>query len=187
MGSAVSMTRKVPEYQRRALDPKEPLTNAQAREYLVFQIMQVLSAPLIGVTVYYLYGPDAPTKSVFLGFAAEPILLSIPSLVDKLKPAESVSSLVGTGPVSVTVSPGQVSLKAGQPATFAATVASAGNTSVRWLMIPSDPSAGKLDQTSSFTAQYTAPPTGTEQTVTITAHSIADPTKSGSAIVKLTP
>jgi len=48
MGSAVSMTRKVPEHQRRALDPKEPLTNAQAREYLVFQIMQVLSAPLIG-------------------------------------------------------------------------------------------------------------------------------------------
>jgi len=192
MGGAVSMTRKVPEYQRRALDPKEPLTNTQAREYLVFQIMQVLSAPLIGVTVYYLYGPDTPAKSVFLGFAAgfasEPILLSIRGLVDKLRPAESVSSLVATGPISVTISPGEISLKEKEEVTFSATVTYVANPGVTWSMSPADANAGKIEQTGLATARYKAPDEITSaRTVTITARSAAGPTKSGTATVKLNP
>jgi hypothetical protein len=192
MGSAVSMTRRVPEYQRRALDLKEPFTNAQARECLVFQIMQVVSAPLIGMTVYYLYGPDTPAKSVFLGFASgfasEPILISIRGLVEKLKRAESVSSPAATGPVAVAVSPGEISLKAKGIATFTAVVTYAANPGVTWSMSPADASAGGIEQAGVATVRYTAPDKiGTAQTVTITARSAADPAKSGSATIKLVP
>src|SRR5260370_33598846 len=93
VGGAISMTRRVPEYQRRALDSRDPLTNAEAREYLVFQIMQVITAPLIAVTAYYVYHPGTPVESVVLGFASgfasEPILLMIRALVDKLTPAQA--------------------------------------------------------------------------------------------------
>jgi hypothetical protein len=44
-GGAVSMTRRVPEYQRRAMASQDPMTNEQAGENLVFQIMQVATAP----------------------------------------------------------------------------------------------------------------------------------------------
>jgi hypothetical protein len=192
MGSAVSMTRRVPEYQRRALDLKEPFTNAQARECLVFQIMQVVSAPLVGMTVYYLYGPDTPAKSVFLGFASgfasEPILISIRGLVEKLKRAESVSPPAATGPVAIAVSPGEISLKAKGIATFTAVVTYAANPGVTWSMSPMDASAGGIEQAGVATVRYTAPDKiGTAQTVTITARSAADPAKSGSATIKLVP
>jgi hypothetical protein len=190
MGSAVNMTRRVPEYQRRALDPKESLTNAQVREYLVFQIMQVLSAPLVAVTAYYLYGPDTAAKSVFLGFASgfasEPILLSIRGLADKLKPAETLSPLVSTTPVTVTISPPAVSLKAGETQTLVATVANATNAGVTWVPLPS--SAGPIAPIDSTSARYTAPSQiGEKRLVTIIARSVADPTKSGSTTIELTP
>ena len=93
-GGAISMTRRVPEYQRRAMDARDTLTNVDARESLVFQIMQVLSAPLIAVTVYYILRPGSLTESVVVGFgsgfASEPILLLIRGLVEKLSPAKSV-------------------------------------------------------------------------------------------------
>lgn len=189
MGSAVSMTRKVPEYQRRALDPKEPLTNAQAREYLVFQIMQVFSAPLIVVTAYYLFGPDTRAKSVLLGFASgfasEPILLAIRGLADKLRPVDVLSTVGGTAPTAVTVSPPTISLKAGESYRFTAMVTPpTANPAVTWSIDPPPPDAGDILQTGVYTAPKTIT---TPPTVTITAHSVADPTKSGSAIVKLTP
>jgi hypothetical protein len=106
IGGAVSMTRRVPEYQRRAMDSRDPLTNAEAREYLVFQIMQVITAPLIAVTAYYIYRPERPLESVVLGFASglasEPILLMIRALVDKLTPATQAPH---PGAISVTVTP----------------------------------------------------------------------------------
>ncbi len=97
MGGAVSMTRRVPEYQRRTLDIEDrDMTPDKARENLVFQIMQVFSAPLVAVTAYYLFEPDSGAKSVLLGFvsgfASEPILLAIRALVEKLTPAASLST-----------------------------------------------------------------------------------------------
>jgi len=97
MGGAVSMTRRVPEYQKRALDIDDrDMTLHYARENLVFQIMQVISAPLIAVTFYYLIEPTSGAQSVLLGFAAgfasEPILLAIRALVEKLAPAASLST-----------------------------------------------------------------------------------------------
>jgi hypothetical protein len=93
MGAAVSMTRRVPEYQGRVTLPQgspKSITREQAREYLVFQIMQVISAPLIAITAYFLVEPGARASSVALGFASgfasETILLVIRALVEKLEP-----------------------------------------------------------------------------------------------------
>lgn len=99
MGSAVSMTRRVPEYQRRvylpASDP-ESMTRERGRERLVFQIMQVLSAPLIAIAAYYTIKPTDIAVSVLLGFssgfASETILLAIRALVTKLNPLEPKQS-----------------------------------------------------------------------------------------------
>lgn len=131
IGGAVSMTRRVPEYQRRARreaqgagadreepagpggqgsqgtpedqgdkgakNPKQtqgeaqdPISQEEARECMIFQIMQVISAPLIAITAYYLIDPGSRAATVVLGFssgfASETILLAIRALVDKLKP-----------------------------------------------------------------------------------------------------
>ncbi|MGH7831234.1 MAG: hypothetical protein ACREP8_13775 [Candidatus Binatia bacterium] len=99
MGAAVSMTRRVPEYQGRlmlAQNSQKYITREQAREYLVFQIMQVVSAPLIAITAYYLVEPDLRATSVALGFASgftsETILLVIRALVEKLEPQTQQAS-----------------------------------------------------------------------------------------------
>lgn len=105
IGAAINMTRRVPEYQRQvflyssrieANDPEiEPhpdeITYEDAREYMVFQLMQVISAPMIAVTAYYLLTPSTSFASVSLGvisgFAAETILVSLRVFADKLTPA----------------------------------------------------------------------------------------------------
>jgi len=116
------MTRRVPEYQGRAMDLQDPLTNVQARGFLVFQIMQVISAPLIAVTAYYIVKPTTPLTSVVLGFgsgfASEPILLMIRSLVEKLSPAQPAEPSA----ISVRVEPPSVTLQPKQTQQFTAKV-----------------------------------------------------------------
>jgi hypothetical protein len=94
MGGLVSMMRRVPEYQRR-ISPECPehITCEQAREFLVFQIMQVLSAPLIAITAYYAFEPTSRATSIALafitGFSSELILLYVRALTVRLRPEES--------------------------------------------------------------------------------------------------
>jgi RHS repeat-associated protein len=83
-------------------------------------------------------------------------------------------------PVAVTVVPGVASLPAAGTQQFAATVANATNTAVTWTLDPVG--VGSI----STTGIYTAPPTlSGQQTVSIIATSVADPTQSASATVTL--
>ncbi|MGE3539345.1 MAG: hypothetical protein AB7N91_18175 [Candidatus Tectimicrobiota bacterium] len=95
IGGAVSMTRRVPEYQRRAADPDDLMTPEKAREYLVFQIMQLISAPLIAITIYHLVAPASRATAIVLGFASgfasEPILLGIRALTEKMYPQKAAA------------------------------------------------------------------------------------------------
>ena len=187
MGSAVSMTRRVPEYQRRAFGSHETLSNAQARENLVFQIMQVFSAPLIVMAAYYLLGPDTRTTSVLVGFASgfasEPILLAIRGLADKLGPAGAEEPAQPTV-ISVSVAPSSVDLLPGKSQLFTATVTNSANSAVTWSTDP--PNIGTLSQTGLYTAPATIPANPAERAITILAVSAADPTKRGSATISLT-
>lgn len=176
IGGAVSMTRRVPEYQRRAMSSQDPLTNQQARESLVFQIMQVASAPLIAIVTYYVVNPTTTLESVVLGFgsgfASEPILLMIRGLVEKLSPE-------GPAPaarITVRVDPPTKILEPGKSHQFTAHIAGAPTSEVTWLIVPSD--AGSISQSGYYTA-----PNEVGKTVTITACSVADRTKCGIASV----
>jgi hypothetical protein len=179
IGGAVSMTRRVPEYQRRAMSTQDALTNQQARESLVFQIMQVVSAPLIAAAAYYIVNPSNRLGSVVLGFgsgfASEPILLMIRGLVEKLSPSGSSPP----APISVRVDPATKMLPPGGSQQFSAHVTGAPTSEVTWLIVPSD--AGSITQSGLYTA-----PKDEGKTVTITACSVADRTKCGNASITTT-
>lgn len=84
--------------------------------------------------------------------------------------------------ITVSVSPSTASLFAGQAQQFTATVENTGNTGVTWTISPS--SAGSI----SSSGLYTAPSSITaQQTVTVTAISQADDTKTGTATITLLP
>jgi len=181
-GGAISMTRRVPEYQRRAMDAHDPLTNDEAREYLVFQIMQLFTAPLLAVTAYYILNPSTSQQTVVLGFASgfasEPILVMIRALVDKLKPAQEAP-----GPISVNLAPSPATVPVGGTMQFTAAVPGSANRQVTWLIDPPDGTAGTISQS----GYYIAPNELPTKAVTITARSVADPAKSDSAGVKVEP
>ena len=83
--------------------------------------------------------------------------------------------------ITVSVSPATASLSASQPQQFTATVANTANTAVTWTI---SPSVGGI----SSSGLYTAPSSITaQQTVTVTATSQTDTSKTGTAIITLTP
>lgn len=121
VGGAVSLSRRIPEYQKRSdiaflgSDGQSPLAAVDAREGVVFQIMQLLSAPFIAMSAYYIVGPSTLATAVGLafacGFASEPILLMIRGMISGIRPEGtrlsssqrlSISGLIenGQGPVS---------------------------------------------------------------------------------------
>jgi Carboxypeptidase regulatory-like domain len=117
-GGAVSLTRRVPEYQKQAADDYVATANApklrphRLREYLIFQIVQFISAPFIAVVAYYVVAPTAMSATVALGFAAgfasEAILLMIRAAVDKIKPAGVQETSAGSVSGYVTDLQGQI-------------------------------------------------------------------------------
>jgi hypothetical protein len=84
-------------------------------------------------------------------------------------------------PVSVFVSPASATLAASQTQQFTATVSNSTNTAVNWTI---SPNMGSI----SSTGLYTAPANiASQQTITVTATSLADSTKSAAATITLTP
>jgi len=111
--------------------------------------------------------------------SAQTITVTATSAADNTKTGSATVTLV---PVAVSVAPPAASLFASQTQQFTATVTGATNTSVTWSIGPTDP--GSI----SGTGLYTAPSSiATTQTVTVTATSVADNTKLGTATVTLNP
>lgn len=113
IGGAVSMTRRVPEFQERVYLRKGEhniITREHARRLLVFQILQVFTAPLIASTAYYVFKPPSPSISVLIGFASgfasEGILNKISDLIAKLSPAEAQAARP-SAPTIVAIEPHQ--------------------------------------------------------------------------------
>ena len=101
VGGAVSLSRRIPEYQRRLhpdykpepTDKEGKMREFEAREYVVFQVMQLVSAPFLAVATWYIVTPSglstAATLAFGTGFASEPLLLMIRGLVEGIKPEAS--------------------------------------------------------------------------------------------------
>ncbi|MBZ5675069.1 MAG: immunoglobulin domain-containing protein [Acidobacteriia bacterium] len=111
--------------------------------------------------------------------SGQTVTVTATSTVDNTKSGSATVTLV---PVAVTVAPPTASLFASQTQQYTATVTGTGNTSVTWSIGASDP--GSI----SGTGLYTAPSSiASTQTVTVTATSVADNTKLGTATVTLNP
>jgi uncharacterized protein (TIGR03437 family) len=111
---------------------------------------------------------------------AQSVTVTATSVADPSKSANAMVQLAPAGVVTVNVNPSSGALTASQSTQFTATVTGNANTSVTWSM---SPSVGSLSNGS-----YTAPSViDTAQSVTVTATSVADPSKSASATVQLTP
>jgi hypothetical protein len=97
------MMRKLPEYHYRATrdypqayeekaargeEPQPPLTPEEARDYVVFQMLQVMSAPVIAIVAYSWAEPERVSATVVLafaaGFSAEVILMAVRGMTDRL-------------------------------------------------------------------------------------------------------
>lgn len=110
IGGAISLSRRIPEIQKRT-DPSYPGTSAQtklklyeAREQVVFQIMQLVSAPFIAICSFHVLEPKGTPSAVALafgsGFASETILLMIRGVVDGLRPGVAQTIATETTPLN---------------------------------------------------------------------------------------
>ena len=67
----------------------------EVREVVVFQIMQLVSAPFLAVATWFIVSPMSLTAAATLafgtGFASEPLLLMIRGLVEGIRPAGSAA------------------------------------------------------------------------------------------------
>jgi len=106
------------------------------------------------------------------------------SIADSSKIASSAVTLMppaATTAVSVTVSPQIVNVSSGQMQPFAATVTGTTNSQVTWSLSPLN--VGSI----STAGILTAPVVTSLQAIAVTATSVADPTKSATAIATVTP
>ena len=96
IGGAVSISRRIPEFQRRSdlqyvSTEKEPfMPPYRVREAVVFQIMQLISAPFLAIATMQVIEPNtlasASTLAFATGFFSETILYMIRGVVEGLKP-----------------------------------------------------------------------------------------------------
>ena len=96
IGGAVSISRRIPEFQRRSdlqyvSTEKEPfMPPYRVREGVVFQIMQLISAPFLAIATMQVIEPNtlasASTLAFATGFFSETILYMIRGVVEGLKP-----------------------------------------------------------------------------------------------------
>ena len=126
--------------------------------------------PAVGTVVNGVYtAPVAINNS-------QTVTITATSVVDSTKTA---SATVALQPIAVTVGPASATLGAGQSASFTASVTGTSNTGVTWSL---NPAVGTV-----VNGVYTAPASiGNAQTVTITATSVVDSSKSATASVSLT-
>lgn len=115
IGAAISLTRRIPELQKRSepgyvgTDDQPRLDNRTVREAVVFQIMQLITAPFIAMVAYYAIAPNGVASGIALafmsGFGSELVLLQIRGVVEGLHPKSSVklgatSTATGVGAIS---------------------------------------------------------------------------------------
>ena len=163
-----------------------PVISPASGSYSTPQTVTIADATA-GATIYYTTNGSAPTTAspIYTG----PFTVSNTETVNAIAAAtgyynSAIASSTYTiaSAVTVTVVPASTTLTPGQTQQFFANVSNTSNTAVTWTISPagvgSVSAAGLYSAPTSITAQ---------QTVTITATSQADSTKSGSAAIVLQP
>lgn len=126
-------------------------------------------------------GLYAAPSTILTSQTSVPQVVSV-TAISGADPSVSASSTVSlVPPVSVTVSPGRVSLTPSQTQAFTAAVANTPNTAVTWSL---SPAVGRISAAGVYTAPAAMP---SSPTVTVIATSMSDPTKSGVAELTTVP
>jgi hypothetical protein len=113
--------------------------------------------------------------------SAQSVTVTATSVADTTKAASAVVTLQPQAVVALSVTPATATLTASKAQQFTAAVTGSSNTSVTWSM---NPAVGTL----SASGLYTAPASiASTQTVTVTATSAADTSKTAAAVVTLQP
>jgi hypothetical protein len=112
--------------------------------------------------------------------AAQTVTVTVISAADSTKSASATVTL--NPPVTVSLTPFSVSLQPSQNQTFTATVSGSSNTGVTWSFSPALGSLASGTTTAVYIAPSTAP---TTQSVTVTASSMADSSKTATAAITL--
>jgi hypothetical protein len=111
------------------------------------------------------------------------ITVSATSVADPTKSGTTTVTVTASGPtISVSVTPNTVTVAVNQMQQFTASVTNTSNTSVTW-MVNGVTGGTSTVGTISSSGAYTAPGTVPSGTITVSATSVADPTKSGTATV----
>ena len=108
------------------------------------------------------------------------VTVTATSVADPTKAA--VAAIALNPPVTISVNPPSASLTANQTLQLTATVSGSTNQQVNWNLSPAG--IGSVSATGLYTSPASIP---VQQTVTVTATSVADSTKSSASVVTLTP
>lgn len=133
-------------------------------------------SPVVGTITNGVYTAPATITTL------QTIMLTVASMADPTKTAQSAITLTPPAPVTISVSPNQATLLASQTQQFTASIQGTTNTAVSWSIFPT------TSGTITSGGLYTAPSSVTSsQTVWVTATSAADSTKSATSVVTLSP
>ena len=131
-------------------------------------------------------GPEIATGSAS-GLYTAPAAISTAQIVDASATSPSHPGITGVATVSlqssvtIGISPASIMLQPSQSQTFTASVGNSANIEVKWTL---QPSVGSLTGTGIYTAPASI---SSDQNVTVSVTSVADPTKSASALIALKP
>jgi len=163
----------------------DTVTNATAMEVFSVDIPGIIGSNSAYVGFTGATGSAASTQKIlswaFESNVRETLQVKATSVFDPAASASAVITLLP--PVAVSATPANAVLYGGQSQQFTANVSNASNTSALWTISPAA-GAGTL----SATGLYTAPASiTTQQTVTITVTSAANPASSATMTVTLVP
>lgn len=114
VGAVVNLMRRIPEFQKRthvdfAGTDKEPqLQPCEAREFVAFQVLQLIAAPFIAMVASYVIAPQSLTSAIALAFVSglfsEGVLLRIRALVEgpDKTPTQATTKALGELEIAVT-------------------------------------------------------------------------------------
>ena len=160
--------------------PAPTLTDGQTQQFTATVINTANTA------VTWSIAPAGTGTISVAGLYTAPATVTTQQTVTVTATSQADPTKTGTATITlalpVTVSPASATLVAGQTQQFTATVTVAGSTAVTWSVTPAG--SGTITTAGLYTAPFCI---ASQQTATVTATSVADPTKSASVTLTLQP
>lgn len=108
LGGSVGLLRKLPEFQYRSDDDYVPaegemtkLTPNLARDFVLFQLIQLLTAPVVALVAFAIVEPDSMVSTLLLafgaGFSSEPFLILVREFTERVADNRAKQVPLGVG------------------------------------------------------------------------------------------